>query len=150
MKNNRHSVILDIITNKDIETQDELADELKKRDIDVTQATVSRDIKQLRLIKVLSESGVYKYATENKSETGISDRLVRMFTESVLSINNANNLIVIKTVNGSAQGAAAVIDNLKWPEILGTIGGDDTILVIVKDEKITENIIERFNSMIKK
>jgi len=149
MKTVRHSRILEIIENKDIETQEELAEELRKSGIEVTQATVSRDIKELRLIKVLSENGVYKYATIDKAETGISERFIRMFSESVLSMDYANNLIVIKTITGSANAAAATVDALKWNEIVGTIAGDDTILVIVRSNEAVEVVLRKFRDMMK-
>ena len=103
MKTVRQVAILDIIEKQDIETQEELAEALRKRGIAVTQATVSRDIKELRLLKVLSPHGVYKYATADKAEHGLSDRLIRMLTDSVLSITSANNLIVVKTLSGQCQ-----------------------------------------------
>ncbi|MGI6705487.1 MAG: arginine repressor [Clostridia bacterium] len=149
MKSGRHSMILDIIDKMDIETQEELAEELKRRGIDVTQATVSRDIKELRLIKVLSSNGVYKYATIDKAETGVTDRLIRMFSESVLSMDYANNLIVIKTISGSANAAAETIDALKWDEIVGTLAGDNTIFVVVRSEDMVESVIQKFRDLMK-
>ncbi|NMA95337.1 MAG: arginine repressor [Clostridiales bacterium] len=149
MKRNRHSQILDIIEEMDIETQEQLARELKKRDVDATQATVSRDIKELGLVKVLSPSGIYKYATIAKDESGISDRLIRVFSESVVSIESTNNLIVIKTLSGSAMAAASGIDALNWRGILGCIAGDDTILVIAKDEELVNDIVKKFSKLMK-
>ena len=95
MKSVRHNLILEIIENKDIETQEELAEELKRRNVKVTQATVSRDIKELRLLKVLAEGGRYKYATVERAEKGMSDRFIRILSESILSVESAGNLIVI-------------------------------------------------------
>jgi transcriptional regulator of arginine metabolism len=149
MKTGRHSMILEIIDKMDIETQEELADELKRRGIDVTQATVSRDIKELRLIKVLSNNGVYKYATIDKAETGVTDRLIRMFSESVLSMDYANNMIVIKTISGSANAAAETIDALKWDEIVGTLAGDNTIFVVVRSYDLVEKVIQKFRDLMK-
>ncbi len=149
MKINRHSLILDIISDKDIETQEQLADELRKRGVEVTQATVSRDIKELRLVKVLSSSGAYKYATIDKEESSISDRLIRVFSESVISMESANNLIVIKTIVGSAMAAAGAIDALNWREIIGCIAGDDTILVVVKNDELVNDIMKRFSKLMK-
>ena len=140
MKSVRHDLILDIIDKKDIETQEELAAELKARGVKVTQATVSRDIKELRLLKVLSENGGYKYATAERAEKGMSERFIRILAESVMSIESAMNLIVIKTISASAQAAAEAIDSLKWPELLGTIAGDNTILVIARSEEAVENL----------
>ena len=150
MKSVRHDLILDIIDKKDIETQEELAAELKARGVKVTQATVSRDIKELRLLKVLSENGGYKYATAERAEKGMSERFIRILAESVMSIESAVNLIVIKTISASAQAAAEAIDSLKWPELLGTIAGDNTILVIARSEEAVESLMARFNTLIKR
>lgn len=147
MKSLRHSMILEIIESQDIETQDELAEELKRHGMRVTQATVSRDIKELRLLKVLSEGGGYKYATAERAEQRINDRLIRIFSESVLSMASANNLIVIKTLSASANAAAEAIDSLKWPEVLGTLAGDNTILVVVQSDDAVESVLSRFKSM---
>ena len=147
MKNIRHSKILEIIENMDIETQEELAEELRKGGIVVTQATVSRDIKELRLVKVMASSGVSKYALIDNAETGISQKLIRVFAESVISIDSSNNLIVIKTIAGSAQAAASAIDSLGWEEIVGCIAGDDTILVVVRESQPVNDIINRFQQI---
>ena len=149
MKNIRQTAILSIIEQNDIETQEELASRLRQMGIDVTQATVSRDIKELRLLKVLSASGGYKYATADKAEHGLSDRFVRMFKDSVLSINYANNIIVIKTLSGSANVAAEAIDSMRLPQILGTMAGDNTILVIVPNEEEAAQTVNAFQDMLK-
>ena len=149
MKNIRQAAILSMIEQHDIETQEELASRLRQMGIDVTQATVSRDIKELRLLKVLSASGGYKYATADKAEHGLSDRFVRMFKDSVLSINYANNIIVIRTLSGSANVAAEAIDSMRLPQILGTMAGDNTILVIVKTQEEAEQTVESFREMLK-
>ena len=150
MKSVRHDLILDIIDKKDIETQEELAAELKARGVKVTQATVSRDIKELRLLKVLSENGGYKYATAERAEKGMSERFIRILAESVMTIESAVNLIVIKTISASAQAAAEAIDSLKWPELLGTIAGDNTMLVIARSEDAVESVVSRFHALIKR
>jgi len=149
MKNARQTAILSIIEQNDIETQEELAGKLKEMGIVVTQATVSRDIKELRLLKVLSGSGGYKYATADKAEHGLSERFVRMFKDSVLSINFACNIVVIKTLAGSANVAAEAIDSMHLPEILGTMAGDNTVLVIVKNEAEAAQTVNRFRDMLK-
>ena len=150
MKSMRHNLILEIIENKDIETQEELAEELKSRNIKVTQATVSRDIKELRLLKVLADGGKYKYATVERAEKGMSDRFIRILSESVLSVEAAGNLIVLKTISASASAAGEAIDSMKWPEVLGTIAGDNTILVIARSEAVVEALLQRFDTLIKK
>jgi transcriptional regulator of arginine metabolism len=149
MKNARQTAILSIIEQNDIETQEELAGKLKEMGIVVTQATVSRDIKELRLLKVLSGSGGYKYATADKAEHGLSERFVRMFKDSVLSINFAGNIVVIKTLAGSANVAAEAIDSMHLPEILGTMAGDNTILAIVQNEAEAAETVNRFRDMLK-
>lgn len=149
MKYNRHAKILEIIDNNDIETQEELADKLKEQGMDVTQATVSRDIKDLRLIKVMSSEGKYRYATISHSENQVSNKLITILTEAYVSSDYANNIVVVKTLSGMAQAAGSAIDSLKWPEILGTIAGDDTLLMVCRAEKIAEEIVNKFNKMIK-
>ncbi len=148
MKAMRHAMILEIIDTMKIETQEELAAELRRRGVNVTQATVSRDIKELRLLKVLSDDGSYRYATAERAEKGVSDRFVRIFNESVLSIAGAGNLIVLKTLTGSANAAAEGIDSFQWPEIIGTIAGDNTILVIIKNIEDVDDVIARFHEML--
>ena len=149
MKSVRHSMILEIIESQNIETQEELAEQLKRHGVRVTQATVSRDIKELRLVKVLSEVGGYRYATNERAEQGMSDRFIRIFSESVLSMNGASNLIVIKTLSASAAAAAEAIDSMKWPEIVGTLAGDNTILVVVQAEDLVETVLGRFKTLIR-
>ena len=143
-------MILEIIEQKDIETQEELAEKLKRRGVKVTQATVSRDIKELRLLKVLSDHGGYKYATVERAEKGMSERFIRILSESVISLDNVGNLIVIKTLSGSGNAAAEAIDSMKWSEVLGSIAGDNTILVIARSEEAVESLMARFNTLIKR
>ena len=150
MKSVRHNMILEIIEAKDIETQEELAEELKNRGVKVTQATVSRDIKELRLLKVLAENGGYKYATVERAEKGMNERFIRILAESVVSMESANNLIVIKTLSASANAACEAIDSLKWPDVLGTVAGDNTILVIARSNEAVEGVMTRFQSLIRR
>jgi len=151
VKLDRHSKILEIIAKTPIETQSELAELLKEQGFHVTQATVSRDIKELRLIKVLTDDNRYKYALPDTSETTyISERLVRLFKESITGFDYSNNLIVIKTLTGAANAAAAAIDALEWNEIVGTIAGDDTILVIARYETGVSKLLDKFNNLMSK
>ena len=150
MKNARQTAILSIIERENIETQEELASKLRDMGIVVTQATVSRDIKELRLLKVLSPNGTYKYATADKAEHGVSERLVRMFIDSVLSISYAENLIVIRTLAGSANAAGEAIDSMRWPEIVGTISGDNTIFVAVRSAGEAPQLVEKFQEILKR
>lgn len=147
MKSSRQIIILEIIAEKAVETQEELADELRKRGFQVTQATVSRDIKELRLVKALSADGTYRYATADKNENELSERLMRMFSATVLNMASAYNQIIIKTIPASANIAAETIDSLQWPEILGTIAGDNTILMIVRNVEEVKPVMERLNAL---
>ena len=149
MKTVRQVAILDIIEKQNVETQEDLAEELRRRGIRVTQATVSRDIKEVRLLKVLTPSGAYKYATADKAENGLNDRFVRMLAESVLSVTSANNLIVVKTLSGSANVAAEALDSMHWPELLGTLAGDNTILLIIRSNEEVPMVISRIQEMMK-
>lgn len=149
MKISRHSKILEIIESMTIETQEELAEHLKKSGINVTQATVSRDIKELRLIKVLSENGRYKYAAIKEQSSMLSERLFKTFSETVLSIDYADNIIVIKTFSGAANAAAEAIDVYDLKNIVGTIAGDNTIFILVRNPENVHAIIEKFKKWMK-
>lgn len=145
MKSVRHNLILEIIDTMEIETQEELADELRRRGVRITQATVSRDIKELHLVKVSSERGGYKYATAERAEKGVNDRFIRILAESIIKIDSVNNLIVINTLNASANAACEAIDSLRLPEILGTIAGDNTVLVIARSEEAVTQLLNKLN-----
>ncbi len=149
MKSSRQLVILELIREKDVETQEELADELRNKGFQVTQATVSRDIKELRLLKVLSSTGAYKYATADKAESGLSERFIRVFSDSVMSMSHAYNQIVIKTLSGSANAAAEAVDSLNWPEIMGTLAGDNTIFLLTRSVDDVAKVMERLNGMLR-
>ncbi len=149
MKSTRQAAILNLIDKQDVRTQKELAEKLKSQGFNVTQATVSRDIKEMRLLKVLSGTGEYKYATADQAEYSVSDRFVRMFVDSVISIQSAGNIIVIKTLSGSANVAGEAIDSMRWPEILGTLSGDNTIFVIVHNIQDAEEVVRKFNEILK-
>lgn len=150
MKSARQIAILDIINEHPIETQEELADALRSHGFQVTQATVSRDIKELRLVKSLSPDGSYRYATSEKNESSLNERLIRMFSETVLSIDHAYNQIVIKTLSATASIAAETLDSLQWPEILGTIAGENTILMIIRSVEEVPAVVDRINAMIRR
>ena len=143
MKTKRQNEIVRLITTEDIETQEELASELRSLGYKVTQATVSRDIRELRLIKVASKDGGFKYAKPERHEIAVSERLTRILNDSLISVDSSGNLIVVKTLSGSANVAAEALDNLGWPEILGTIAGDNTIFIVTRNESDTEEITER-------
>ena len=149
MKTVRQVAILDIIEKQEIETQEELASALNARGIRVTQATVSRNIKELRLLKVLTPSGKYKYATGDQADNNLTDRFIRMLAESLLSVSSANNLIVVKTLSGSANVAAEALDSMHWPEVLGTLAGDNTVLLIIRSNEETITVTSRIREMMK-
>lgn len=148
MKSIRHTRIKDIIENKVIETQEDLAEELRKRSIDVTQATVSRDIKELMLIKLPTGDGRYRYAFPLEKNVVFSQsRMVRMFQDSVTSIDYSENIIVIKTLPGAANAVASTLDYAKWPEIIGTVAGDDNILVVIKPIDAVKDIVQKLKNL---
>ena len=149
MKSARHSLILEIREDKDIETQEELAEDLKRRGRKVTQATISRDIKELRLIKVLTPEGRYRYATVEKAEADMQERFIQMFANCVLSVATAGNLVVIKTISGSASAAAEAIDSMKFPEVVGSIAGDNTIFIAVHEARAVPEVVRKFQKMMK-
>ncbi len=148
MKLERHSKILEIIKSKNIETQEELAEELKKLGMDVTQATVSRDIKELKLIKVLSDKGTYKYAVIEPSENFLSNKLVNIFTHTVISVENVQNIVVVKTISGSGSAAAEAIDSMNLTGIAGSIAGDNTIFILAINEEKALELVKKLKKML--
>ncbi len=149
MKISRHSKILEIIENNLIETQEELAEQLKENGINVTQATVSRDIKELRLIKVLSESGRYKYAAMKEQNTMLTERLFKTFSETVMSIDYSDNIIVVKTFSGAAHAAGEAIDAFNLKDIVGSVAGDNTIFILVRNSESIPIIMDKFRKLMK-
>ncbi|MGJ7921299.1 transcriptional regulator AhrC/ArgR [Neobacillus sp. LXY-4] len=147
-KGQRHIKIRDIIANNDIETQDELVDRLKSAGYNVTQATVSRDIKELHLVKVPLLDGRYKYSLPADQRFNPLQKLKRALLDAFVKIDSASHLIVMKTLPGNAMAIGALIDNLDWDEIMGTICGDDTILIICRSPENTEIISKRFLEML--
>ena len=148
MRYSRQNKILDLIQEHEIETQEKLAHLLKKSGYDVTQATVSRDIKELQLIKVLSSAGKYKYALGVAADTPVSDRFVKIFKETIRSVASSGNIIVIKTLSGCANAAGEAIDSLNLPYMLGTIAGDNTIMIVVDDVSHVDFLVEKFNELL--
>lgn len=149
MKYNRHARILEIIDRYEVETQDELAEKLCEIGMEVTQATVSRDIKELRLVKVMTDDGRYRYSAMNQDGALKNERLLIILREAFVSSDYANNILVIKTLPGMAQAVAASLDALGWSEILGSIAGDDTMMVVCRAEKFAEELMERFARIVK-
>jgi transcriptional regulator of arginine metabolism len=146
MKIKRQSRIVELIRDNDIETQDRLVELLNNEGFNVTQATISRDVRELKLTKVASEDGGQKYAILSSGDVQISERLGRVFRDGVLSMDYAQNIIVIKTLNGMAMAVAAALDSMENNEIMGTIAGDDTIFCVVKTEQKAIKLIERLKN----
>lgn len=139
-KNPRQNRILHIVRNQNISTQEELVEALKQEGLEVTQATVSRDIKELGIIKVATATGEQKYIPMNKSGEGASGRLMKVFTEAITSLEIANNFIIAKTLPGMAQAAAAALDSMHLEELLASLAGDDTIFIATKSEEVAEKL----------
>ncbi|MDP4161614.1 MAG: transcriptional regulator ArgR [Bacillota bacterium] len=147
-KGQRHIKIREIIASNDIETQDDLVDVLKSGGYQVTQATVSRDIKELHLVKVPLSDGRYKYSLPADQRFNPLQKLKRALMDAFVRIDAAGHLLVMKTLPGNAMAIGALIDNLDWDEILGTICGDDTLLIICRQQEDTDLITNRFLEML--
>ncbi|QFT89733.1 Arginine repressor [Bacillus sp. THAF10] len=147
-KGQRHIKIRELITNSEIETQDELVDRLKSLGFNVTQATVSRDIKELHLVKVPLLDGRYKYSLPADQRFNPLQKLKRSLMDAFVKIDVAGHMIVMKTMPGNANAIGVLIDNLDWPEILGTICGDDTCLIICRTPEEAVGLSDRFINML--
>lgn len=148
MKTRRHAKILELIKEFDIETQDELLRYLREDGFDVTQATVSRDIKELRLVKAQSHTGKYKYSSGTDAGKDMSSKFFSLFADSVLSVEAAMNLVVIKTMTGMAQAVCASMDAAFTQNFVGTLAGEDTIFVVCRDMEHAQEIQEEFRNYI--
>ena len=148
MRLSRQNKILEIIKTNEVETQDQLLELLRQSGYSVTQATVSRDIKELQLVKGQTRDGKYKYISGNYDNRPISERFVRIFRESVVSYQSAQNLIVVKTLSGCSGAAGEAIDTLSLNHIVGSVSGDNTLLIIVDDEKNVKEITDAIDRII--
>lgn len=148
MRYPRHNKILALISAYEIDTQEKLASMLRNEGFKVTQATVSRDIKELNLIKVLTPSGKYKYEVSTQKDAPLSTRFVKIFRETITAIASAKNLIVINTLSGCGPAAAEAIDNIHLPHVIGSIAGDNTILLIVDADEHVKDILSTFHTML--
>lgn len=147
-KGQRHIRIRDIIANHEIETQDDLVDILKSTGYNITQATVSRDIKELHLVKIPLPNGNYKYSLPADQRFNPAQKLRRALTDAFVSIDGASHFLVMKTLPGNANSIGSLIDYLDWTEILGTICGDDTCLILCRKETDTETVKNRLLEML--
>lgn len=136
MKAKRQGAILDIIASQNVETQEELSEILSEQGFNVTQATISRDIKELHLIKLQAEKGVYKYAANESSTVLNAERMLRIFKETVTSVKGTGDIIVITTLSGSANAAAEAVDTMELEGIVGSLAGDNTIFLAVEHARL--------------
>lgn len=148
MKKNRHSEIIELIEQHEIETQEELAQRLKDAGYNVTQATVSRDIRALHLSKIPCGKGKQKYVLLKQDDTNLSDKYIRVLSDGFVSMDMAQNILVIKTVSGMAMAVAAALDAIKFKEIVGSIAGDDTIMVAVRTTEETKELMQKIEHLI--
>ena len=148
MKVNRHAKIVELINKYQIETQDELAEYLNEAGFKVTQATVSRDIRDLKLTKVPAENGRQKYAVLQSAQNGMTEKYVRILRDGFRSMDMAQNILVLKTVSGMAMAVAAALDAMNWNEIVGCIAGDDTIMCAVRTVDDTILLMEKIKNLL--
>jgi transcriptional regulator of arginine metabolism len=148
MKTERQNKILDLIVKKEICTQEELLDELNKAGYHVTQATVSRDIREMNLTKVALSDGKLRYVAYKKTEEDLSEKYHRIFKDAFLSMDTAMNMLVIRTVSGMAMAVAAALDDMEFPEIVGSIAGDDTVMCAVRSVEDTVLVMRRLEDIL--
>ena len=148
MKSARHQAILDLIEKHPIDRQEDLLAHLREEGFDVTQATVSRDIKELRLVKTLSRAGKYRYSTGSENISDMSSKFYSLFGDSVLSVESAQNILVIRCMVGMAQAVCASLDSMHWPAFVGTLAGDDTIFIVCRTEADAQESQEEFRKLI--
>ncbi len=146
-RSSRQSKILELISTKEIETQEELAKELKNANFDITQATISRDIKELGLTKILSSTGKYKYAILGSEQQVISNKYISIFKECVISVKPALNLAVVKTIKGMGAGVSSFIDKLNLNELMGSTYGDDTVMLIFPTTSLASEAVATLNQI---
>ena len=147
MRYARHQKILEIINAHEIDTQERLAEKLRESGFNVTQATVSRDIKELQLVKRAGPSGRSCYTQNRQGDAPVSERFRKILRETILSISSAENIIVVKTLSGCANAAAEAIDTTNFPDIIGTLAGDNTIFMVVSSKDAVPALMDQFNEM---
>jgi len=147
IKKTRRDVIIELISNNDISTQEELTEQLQNKGFNVSQATVSRDIKELNLVKVEGLNKKYKYSKIDITNQNLSPQIINLFKQIVVSIECANNIIVVKTLSGNASAAGMAIDQMHFSQVLGTVAGDDTVLIVTKTSSDAEVVIKGLRSL---
>ncbi len=148
MKTTRQCKILELISENSIETQEELLGLLFKNGFNVTQATVSRDIKELRLVKAASSSGRYRYVSSQPDTPDISSKFYTMFADSVITVENGLNTVCVKCVSGMAQAVCAAMDSIHWEGVVGTLAGEDTIFVLCRNEQCAISLVSELKGLI--
>ena len=148
MKVNRHAKIVELVSKHHIETQEELTELLKNEGFQITQATVSRDIRDLKLTKVQTDDGRQKYVVLKATENALRDKYIRIMKDGFVSMDMAMNILVIKTVSGMAMAVAAAIDEMHWHEVVGCIAGDDTIMCAVRTVEDTAVVMEKMRKIV--
>ena len=148
MKVNRHAKILELINKYRIETQEELAEHLNREGFKVTQATVSRDIRELKLTKVPSDEGKQRCAPHRSADSSMSEKYIRVLKDGYVSMDMAQNILVIKTVSGMASAVCAALDAMKWNEIVGSIAGDDTIMCAIRSVDDTVAVMDKISRIV--
>ena len=150
MKVSRHAKIIELISRYDIETQEELAEYLNRAGFKVTQATVSRDIRDLKLTKVSVSGGKQKYVIHSHEEPGMNEKYIRVLRDGYVSMDMAQNILVIKTVSGMAMAVAVALDSMKWNEVVGCIAGDDTIMCAIRTVEDTVTVMDKIRKIVSK
>ena len=150
MKISRHAKIIELISQYDIETQEELAEYLNRAGFKVTQETVSRDIRDLKLTKVSVGAGKQKYVVHRQEEPEMSEKYIRVLRDGYVSMDMAQNILVIKTVSGMAMAVAVAVDSMKWNEVVGCIAGDDTIMCAIRTVEDTVAVMDKIRKIISK
>ncbi|MCI8885307.1 MAG: arginine repressor [Dorea sp.] len=148
MKGNRHAKIIELIQKNHIETQEELAEYLNQEGFRVTQATVSRDIRDLKLTKVPDKNGKQRYAVHMNEGNGMGEKYMRVLRDGYVSMDMAQNILVIKTVSGMAMAVCAAIDAMRWNEVVGSIAGDDTIMCAIRSVEDTAKVMDKIGRIV--
>lgn len=148
MKVKRHQKIIEIIGEFNIETQDDLIEKLRNHGFEVTQATISRDIRELKLVKIAFEGGRYKYALPYNEDVKISAKYRSILRETIVNVDCARNIVVIKTYSGMANATAAAIDAMDWSDVVGSIAGDDTVLMVMRSDEKAQELASRIKKVV--
>ena len=150
MRYSRQNKIIEIINNNEVDTQEKLAAMLRDSGYEVTQATISRDIKELQLVKTLTPSGKYKYAVSSSKDLPVTDRFVKIFRQTVTSVDNSGNIIIVKTLSGCANAAGEALDSMGLQHVIGAVAGDNTLMLITDDPANSDEVVEFLEDMLNK